>query len=180
MKKMKFVWAILCISIIAIGCESSGDYAEKAAPDPAVIAFEKNAITAQAYLDAWQTERIDYDSYFAKDYSAWGTGFQDTDTTSLEQMIEWDKKLFEMYDFKIVNEPINFLPGVDIETKKIDGSVRNYSEWEITKSSTDSTAAKTGILRMYQAYVFNEEGKMTLTLTYGDFGGLLSYLHSKE
>jgi hypothetical protein len=33
---------------------------------------------------------------------------------------------------------------------------------------------------MYQAYVFNEEGKMTLILTYGDFGGLLSYLHSQE
>jgi len=95
-------------------------------------------------------------------------------------MIEWDKQIFEMYDFEIVDGPVNLLPGVDTETKKINGSVRHYSEWEITRTATDSTEAKTANLRMYSAYVFNEEGKITLSLTYGDFGGLMNHLNSKE
>ena len=74
----------------------------------------------------------------------------------LEKMIEWNNLMFEMYDFKIVDGPVNLLPGVDLETKKIDGSVRHYTEWEITRSATDSTEAKTAKLKMYSAYVFNE------------------------
>ena len=180
MKKMKLIWTTLCLSALVIGCGTSSDYAEEAAPNPGEVAFEKNSETVLAYLGAWQSENVDYDKYYSKDYSAWGTGFGDTDTTNLEQMIEWDKKMFEMYDFKIVGEAINNLPGVNIETKKIDGSVRNYTEWEITRSATDSTEAKTGTIRMYQAFVFNDEGKMTLSPTYGDFGGLLKHLYSQE
>lgn len=177
---MKLIWTTLCLSALVIGCGSSSDYAEEAAPNPGEMAFDKNEKTVLAYLDSWQSESVDYDKFFAKDYAAWGTGFGDTDTTTLEQMIAWDKKLFETYDFKIVNGPLNLLPGVNVETKKIDGSVRNYAEWEITKTATDSTDAKTGNIRMYQAFVFNDEGKIILDLTYGDFGGLLKYLHSQD
>ena len=92
----------------------------------------------------------------------------------------WNKQIFATYDFKIVNGPVSFLPGVDVDTKKIDGSVRHYSELQITRVATDSTEEKTGNLRMYQAFVFNEDGKITLDLTYGDFGGLMNYLHGEE
>ncbi len=95
-------------------------------------------------------------------------------------MIEWDKQMFATYDFNITTEPVNLLPGVNIDTKKMDGSVRFYVEWEITNTATDSTEAKSGNIQMYHAYVFNEEGKITLTLTYGDFGGLMGYLNSEE
>jgi len=95
-------------------------------------------------------------------------------------MKENNQRLFDTYDFKIATDPLNPLPGVDVDTKKIDGSVRLYYEWEITKTATDSTEAKTGNFRMYQAYVFNEEGKITLVLTYGDFGGLMDYLNSED
>ena len=180
MQKIKFLLALLCVSVLVIGCGSPADYSEEAAPNEGELAYERNAQTALAYLDSWQSESIDYNKFFAEDYSAWGTAYGDSDTTNLEQMIEWDMRMFELYDFKIVNGPVNPLPGVNIETKEIDGSVRNYSEWAITRSVTDSTEAKTGNLRMYQAYVFNEEGKITLTLTYGDFGGLLGYLNSQD
>ena len=95
-------------------------------------------------------------------------------------MIEWDNQMFKIYDFKIVNGPVNLLPGVNLETKEVDGSVRYYMEWAITRTATDSTEAKTANLRMYSAYVFNTDGKITLSLTYGDFGGLMGYLNSEE
>ncbi len=180
MKKIKFIWTILCISALAIGCGSSGDYSEEATANAGEVAFEKNAKTVLAYLDGWQNENIDYDKFYAKDYETLGTAFGDADTINLEKMIEWNNRMFEMYDFKIVDGPVNLLPGVDLDTKKIDGSVRHYTEWEIIRSATDSTEAMTGKLKMYSAYVFNEDGKITLDLTYGDFGGLVKYLYSEE
>ena len=180
MKKIKFIWAILPISILMMGCGPSSDYAEETKTNPGEAAFEKNSKTVLAYLDSWESESIDYDKYFAKDYSAWGTAFADIDTTNLEQMIEWDNQMFKIYDFKIVNGPVNLLPGVNLETKEVDGSVRYYMEWAITRTATDSTEAKTANLRMYSAYVFNTDGKITLSLTYGDFGGLMGYLNSEE
>jgi len=180
MKNVKTIMAILFISALAIGCNSSGDQEEYPETNPGQVAFEENSKTVLEELEAWQNESVDYDKFYAEDYAAWGTGFGDTDTTNLEQMIEWDNMMFETYDFKIVNGPVNLLPGVDVDTKKIDGSVRLYTEWEITLTATDTTEAKTGNIRMYHAYVFNEEGKITLSLAYGDFGGLMSYLHSEE
>jgi hypothetical protein len=180
MKNMKIVMAFLCITALAIGCDSTGGQEEYPETDPGQVAFEQNSKTVLEELEAWQNESVDYDKFYAEDYSAWSTGFGDTDTTNLEQMKEWDKTMFETYDFKIVTSPVNLLPGVDIDTKEIDGSVRLYSEWEVTRSATDTTEAKIGNIRMYHTYVFNEEGKITLSLAYGDFGGLMTYLHSEE
>ena len=176
---MKFIMAILFSSMIFIGCESSGDYAEEAAPNEGQLAFDKNSKVVLEELEAFQNESIDYNKFYAADYEAWGTGFGDMDTTNLEQMIESNKPFFATYDFKIANE-LNLLPGVNVETKKMDGSVRFYTEWEVTKTATDSTEAKSGNIRMYHAYVFNEEGKISLTLAYGDFGGLMGYLHGED
>ena len=180
MKKLNVIATILCLAVLAIGCESTGDYAEEAAPNEGDMAFEKNSKTVLAELAAWQNENVDYNNFYASDYEAWGTGFGEPDTVTLAQRIEADKQMFAMFDFKIANEPVNLLPGVNVETKKMDGSVRLYAEWEVTLTATDSTEAKSGNLRMYHVYVFNEEGKINLTLTYGDFGGLMSYLHSEE
>ena len=99
---------------------------------------------------------------------------------NLAQVKEWDARMFEMFDFKLLSQPPNFLPGVDVETKIMDGSVRLYSEWEITRVATDSSEARSGNIRMYQAFVFNDEGKIRLDLTYGDFGGLMQYLFHEE
>jgi hypothetical protein len=178
MKIIKFNVLIVCIALIAMGCQPASDTTEKS--NPGQEAFQKNAETVLAYLDAWQNEDVDYDKFYATDYEAWGTGFGDLDTMNLEMVKEWDQRMFATFDFKLINGPVNLLPGVDVQTKQMDGSVRHYSEWEITRVATDSSDARTGKLRMYQAFVFNEEGKIQLDLTYGDFGGLMQYLFKEE
>ena len=69
-------------------------------------------------------------------------------------------------------------PGVNPETKQMDGSVRYYADWEVTKPATDSTAAKSGILKMYESFDFDAEGKIIYQQGYGDFTGLMTYLMS--
>jgi len=83
-------------------------------------------------------------------------------------------------DFKILTDPIVLLPGVNSETKMTDGSVRHYSNWEVTLSATDSTEAKSGMIQLYESFDFNEEGKISSQVVYGDFTGLMMHLHSKE
>jgi len=178
MKNLKLFGSLLIVTAFFISCETTTTETEEV--DPGMAAFEKNSVTVKEYLEAWQAENVNYDKFYSNDYAAWGTAYGELDTMNLAQVKEWDKMLFAMYDFKIVNGPVNLLPGVNVETKKMDGSVRHYSEWEITQVATDSTEARTGNLRMYQAFVFNEEGKFTLDLTYADFGGLTNHLTSLD
>jgi len=179
MKKIIYWMVVGCFTITILGCSVTATTDEDK-PSAGQQAFEKNSKSVMDYINAWENEDVDYDRFFAQDYESWGTAFGDSDTTRLEQMKESNQRLFNAYDFKVVTDPINLLPGVDNDTKEIDGSVRVYYEWAITKTATDSTEAKTGNLKMYQAYVFNDEGKITLHLTYGDFGGLLDYLNSED
>ena len=72
-----------------------------------------------------------------------------------------------------------FLPGVNSDTKIADGSVRYYSTWEISTKKTDSTEAKSGILKMYESYDFDADGKILYQQGYGDFTGLMMYLTTK-
>ncbi|RLD24147.1 MAG: hypothetical protein DRI70_08560 [Bacteroidetes bacterium] len=72
------------------------------------------------------------------------------------------------------------MPGVDSETKKADGSVRHYLDWEVTLSATDSTEARSGMIHYYEYCVFNDEGKITNQGGYGDFGGLMERLHGDD
>ena len=178
MKKHFLNYLLAGVVIITIGCQQSTE--KKAEVDPGWVAFEQNAKTVAAYLEAWQNENVDYDKFYSSDYSSWGTGFGDVDTVDLEQVKKWDQEAFENFDFKIANGPVNFLPGVDLETKRMDGSVRYYTEWEITRVATDSTEARTGNIRMYQAYNFNDEGKIIFDVSYGDFGGLMKYLSGED
>ena len=80
-----------------------------------------------------------------------------------------------MFDFKMLSEP-EMLPGVSDETKKMDGSVRQYSEWEVTRSATDSTEAKSAKIRLYHSFNFNEEGKINYQMGYGDFSVMMTFL----
>ena len=59
-----------------------------------------------------------------------------------------DKELWENYDFKLLTDPINLLPGVNADTRLPDGSVRHYSDWQVTLSATDSTEAKSGVIKL--------------------------------
>ena len=159
------------LSLLFIGCEQPP--ANKEAKD----AFEKNSKTVLTMIENWEKETVDY-SIFADDYFHVSSSFGNTDTTRLDQMKEMDKSFLAAYDFDFVTEPINLLPGVNPETKEMDGSVRYYGEWKVTKPATDSTEAKSATFSAYAAYVFNKEGKITRDLFYGDFTGLMNYLNN--
>ncbi len=170
---MKSIYAILFMSILFVGCQPKPD-------NSANEAFEKNSKTVLANIEGWQNENTDY-SVYAKDFAMLETGFgAPKDSLNLEEMKASDKQMWAMFNFKLLNAPPVLLPGVNTNTKLPDGSVRHYSTWEVTVPATDSTAAKSGVIRLYESFDFDAEGKIRYQQVYGDFGGLMNYLFSKE
>lgn len=171
---MKPLFSVLLIALFIAGCQ-----APPPAPDnSAMEAFEKNCATVMSYLDAFQNENVDY-SIFADDFVQLGTGQNAPDSSSVDDLKERYVKAFEKYDYKLLTDPLNLLPGVDVDSKKMNGSVRYYGDWEVTLSATDSTEASSAVLRGYGTYDFNEEGKIAMTAFYGDFGGLMDKIHGE-
>ena len=169
---MKLIYSILGMSLLLMGCQPPQD-------NSANEAYEKNSQTAIAYLEGFQNENLDY-SMFAKDFVMRDTGFGTKDSLSLEDVKKNNKGLWENYDFKIVDDPIVLLPGVNVDTKLADGSVRLYADWEVTLPATDSTDAKSGILKLYESFDFDADGKVIYQQVYADFAGLFGYLHSPD
>ena len=182
---MNYFYTILCISILLIGCktETDTDTAVKEtyeAETPTDETFKNNSAMVLANMRGWQNENIDYAMY-ADDFVTFDTGFgASKDTISLKKMIASDKLFWASYDFKLLTDPPVLLLGVNAATKMLDGSVRHYSDWEVTKTATDSTEAKTGVIQIYESFDFNEEGKISNQVVYGDFTGIMMYLNSKE
>ncbi len=172
---MKFIYSILCLSIVFAACEEKHEYHNDSAHEK----FVKNSETAMANIKNWENETPDYSQY-AADFLSSGTGYGAKDSISLDDMKKMDEEFLAMYDFRIASDSINLLPGVDPETKKMDGSVRHYLDWEVTLPATDSTEAKSGIIHFYEYFVFNDEGKIVNQGGYGDFGGLMGHLHGDD
>lgn len=165
---MKYVFSILCVSIMFIACEPKVD-------NSGYEKFVKNSETVMTNIKNWETETIDYSQY-AADFILAGTSFGSKDSISLDEMKAMDMDFLKNYDFKIASDSINLLPGVDPETKKMDGSVRHYIDWEVIRPATDSTEARSAVIHLYEYFVFNEDGKIVNQAGYGDFGGLMDYL----
>ena len=161
-----------------MSCQQGGE--TSSAPDPAQALFEKNSATVLSYLNAWQNESLNHDDFYAPDFAAWDTGFGGPDSLRLEDMKNGDANNWARYDFEMVDAPFNLLPGVDVDSKKMDGSVRYYGDWKVTSPATDSTEEKSGVIKIYSAFVFDDDGKIVTQLTYGDFGGIISYLNSND
>lgn len=142
--------------------------------------FEKNSETVRTYLQGYQDESLDYDALYSEDYVMRGTGQGSNDSMTAEQVKKQDKWFWATYDYKIVTDPVNLLPGVNQDTKLPDGSVRYYADWEVTLSATDSTESKSAILKIYESFDFDKDGKIVFQQYYGDFGGLRDVLHSKD
>jgi hypothetical protein len=171
---MRFMYSILCVSFLFIACQPAPD-------NSASEAFEKNSKTVLAALEGFQNENLDYQAYYSADFVGLVTGFgADKDSISLDESIANDKQFMAMFDFKLLNDPVNLLPGVNADTKMTDGSVRYYGDWEVTLPATDSTEARTGVLKMYSSFDFDEEGKIIYEQGYGDFTGIMRYLMSAD
>ena len=172
---MKNFLLIFVIFLIVSGCKTVTEDPDAEARAAAEAAFERNAETILSLLDSWQSENVDY-SHYADDFLAFETGFNaEKDEVTKAEMIESNAGMYTAFDFKLLSEPV-MLPGVSNETGKMDGSVRYYGEWEVTRTATDSTDAKSGVIRIYQSFNFNDEGKINYQMGYGDFTALMNYL----
>ena len=169
---MKQFFLILMLSVLFIGCQEKPD-------NSAQEAFEKNSKTVLANLEGWQNENLDY-SMYSKDFVMNDTGFNGKDSLSLDEVMKSDKELWKNYDFKLLENPVVLLPGVNSDTKKPDGSVRYYGNWQVTIPATDSTEARSGVIKFYESFDFDADGKIIYQQGYGDFGGLMMYLHGND
>ena len=73
------------------------------------------------------------------------------------------QELWQKYDFSM--SPLNPLPGVNSETKKMDGSVRTYFDITITLTENGNSIT----MPMYNSFDFDDEGKILYLQYYGDF-----------
>ncbi len=174
---MKMYYLSFVLAIVLIGCKAE---TESKADSSADTAFEQNSKTVLANLNGFQNENTDY-SMYAKDFRMLETAFgAQKDSLSLDEMMASDKAMWEMFDFKMLTDPPVLLPGVNPATAKPDGSVRHYSEWQVTRAATDSTTAKSGNIRLYESFDFDDAGKILVQQVYGDFTGLMTHLTSNE
>ena len=129
--------------------------------------FDANCETVRSSIDNFQNEVATYDE-FSVDFVSSQKGYNPTgDSTSLEEMKENRTMWWAVYDAKLITD-LRLLPGVNPETNEVDGSVRYYGQWEVTKTATDSTDAASVIIPIYASYDFDKEGKILYAQTYGD------------
>ena len=171
---MKKLYTMVILSIFMVGCQPPPD-------NSANEAFERNSKTVMAYINGFENENIDYETIYSKKLVVMRvTSFVSNDSTGLPEMMVNDRKGWAKFDFEMMTRPVDLLPGVDIKTKKLDGSVRYYGTWRVTLPATDSTDAKTGVIKLYESFDFDEEGKIIYQQYYGDGSGLFMYLNDYE
>ena len=168
---MRTICFIVAVCLLLAGCQPQANNASNAA-------FKKNSEIVKSYLKGFQSENVDY-SIYADNFLMRDTGFGSKDTVTMDQMKASDKGLWAAYDFKLLGDSVVLLPGVSSTTKMPDGSVRYYGDWEVTRAATDSTTAKTGVVKLYESFDFDDNGKIILQQAYGDFSGIMMYLNSK-
>ena len=141
----------------------------------ATATFEANAATiAQVFAD-FEAESDEFFTHFNADAVWRGTGLNAPDTVTLDQVTAKYKAAWAKYDYELIS-PTDFLPGVNPQTKAVDGSVRGYFEWNISKPSTDSTEAKSVRVKVYESFDFNPEGEIMYTQVYGNLAAGYDYL----
>lgn len=169
---MKIMYSMLCLALLIVGCKTEPD-------NLANELFAKNSETALKSIVDWENETPDY-SIYADDAVAYSTYFgaeNDSIMMQSEESKARDKSFLAKYDFKLLTNPPVFLPGVNADTKLPDGSVRYYGVWEVTFPATDSTEAKSGIIKLYESFDFDANGKIAVQQGYGDYSGLMTYLN---
>ena len=141
----------------------------------ATATFEANSATiAQVFAD-FEAESDEFFTHFNADAIWRGTGLNAPDSVTLEQVTAKYKAAWAKYDYELIS-PTNFLPGVNPQTKAVDGSVRGYFEWNISKAATDSTEAKSVRVKVYESFDFNPEGEIMYTQVYGNLMAGYAYL----
>jgi len=160
--RMKKAIGFFAIGLTAIACQAPEE------TNTVSSVFETNCETVRTVIDNLQNEVVSFEHY-SEDFVGAQTRFNSTgDSTRLEEFktnrIVW----YETFDAELTT-PLRLLPGVNPQTNEPDGSVRYYGKWNITKTATDSTEAKSVFIPLYVSFDFDEEGKILFQQNYGDF-----------
>jgi len=88
--------------------------------------------------------------------------------------------MWEKYEF-FVSYPLNILPGVNPETKKMDGSARMYARLTVTLKEKGKSLEdrKSVIIPIYESFDFDENGKILFYQYYGDLTAAISSLETE-
>lgn len=168
---MKKVIGILAIGLTAVACQAPQEESGVQA------IFDANCETVRSALDNFQNEVASFDE-FSPDFVGAQTNFNSTgDSTNLDELKSNRTGWWAMFDAELQSE-LRLLPGVNPETNEVDGSVRYYGKWKITKSATDSTEASSVLLPIYTSYDFDAEGKIIYQQTYGDMTAAFESLNN--
>ena len=159
--RMKKALGILAIGLTAVACQAPQEESSVSS------VFETNCETVRTVIDNLQNEVASFELY-SEDFVGAQTRFNSMgDSTRLEEFktnrINW----LQIFDAELTT-PLRLLPGVNPETNEPDGSVRYYGKWNITKTATDSTEAKSVLIPLYVSFDFDEEGKILFQQNYGD------------
>lgn len=136
--------------------------------------FKKNCETVKEYDKAFCNEDIDYEKFYATNAIVKGTTLGAKDSINVEDRKVAHQEMWQKYDFS-TSQPLNLLPGVNPETKEMDGSVRTY--FNLTVTLTENQKSIT--IPMYESYDFDENGKIVFYQFYGDVTSALSSLNEE-
>lgn len=140
--------------------------------------FAKNSETALALIRDFDNEDIEAVRAHFADTASWSpTAFGAAEPSSLEDKVKGWEVAFAKYDFDLVTDNLQLLPGVNAETKEPDGSVRVYFDWEAVIPATDSTERKAVTISYYESWEFDAAGKIWLTQIYGDVTAAMQALN---
>ncbi|MDX1627853.1 MAG: hypothetical protein R3345_04085 [Fulvivirga sp.] len=180
---MKIIYFITALAIFMAGCQQNATESTTEASDNEAAKvdslFKVNSETIKAYIKSWENENIDHDQLYAEGAIMRGTGINDKDSISLEEMKAMDKEMAKMYDFEFMSDVV-LLPGVNAQTLKPDGSVRYYGDWKVIRPATDTSEERSAIIKLYESFDFDEGGKIVYQQVYGDFTGLMHQLHGEK
>ena len=170
---MRKILAITALSALAVGCMPVENETSEVQ-----AMYEANCATVTTALENFQNETADYSMYNQESFWARPTRFNPTkgDSVTLDELKESNIEGWAMMDYELVSD-LKFLSGVDAATNMMDGSVRYYGVWKVTRTATDSVEAKSCTIPLYSSFDFDAEGKILFQQNYGDFTAAFNSLN---
>lgn len=170
--KNSYVLMLVATAAVAsnLGCSST---------DPDSLAFVRNAQSVETVFRAFEAEDAEaFWGGFAETAMWRGTGINAPTTLSREKMRSVYDTFWAEFDYKLM-EPPHFLPGVDPETQRPNGSVNGMFLWEVSKTAEDGSR-KSVQLWIYESFDFNDDGDIVFTQVFSDVASAYRILREPE
>ena len=147
MKKILFV---ILVSASIFACT------EKKESDAGLDNYKKNVEVAKQFLEVFSTKDSTKEASLLSDDFKWNGPAVGQDSLPKSALLASDKEMMKAFnDIKLTN--IEYVPGVDPVTYKLDGNVRVYGTW-VSKSAASGKTVK---LKYYAVFTINPSGKIS-------------------